>query len=1144
MYASIGVAQPRLSTAQTAPQTADGQHPVAGVTEPLSIDELKELDAIEADAETYERAAVNHEQRLRVLLYREYVDKRKELENRYRERLELTSVEQLAQRRSAIERLEEFLKRYPSHAEFTPDAMFRLADLYVDEANYQYENQLEAGGGLPPPTADDESFDADEVPYDGPDYSPALALWRGIVERFPKYRQYDGTLYLYGYYLGQVGKDRQSRQVYLALVCGNRFKPLDEPPPAPTREQIRAALDNRTAYRGYQGCESRSELPDLVQEAWVRGVGDAHFNTPGELPQAIAAYRKVAGEKDSKYYDEALYKLAWSYYRNDDFLLGIQAFDESVQEAIQYIAISFTDPWSVEEQVDPARALERADAFYASRYKERHVRDVYEHLGDTFRIIEAYPQAIDSWRRVLREYPLDSQNPKVHQKIVSALEATGDKDAADEEAARLATTYARGTEWYAANETNREAMESQISIGQHMLRATAENTHRAAQLARKDYDADPTPDNKQRYLELYARAANLYQQYLEQYPDSDEVYEFTYRIADTRFFSEQYADSVPFYRWVRDHRDLSEKYYLKAALSVVQARQAEVDQQLARGTLTEPPVPTAETLRALGTVEPLPIPMPYRDLRDAYDEYQQLVADPKTAPTMALAAALVSYRHLQLDDAIRRFQVVLQKFCGTDEATRAKDGLLVIYDARGQADLFTKTNQDFINAACGDDAAIALAQAQNRSMEFQRAERLFTSQEYETAALEFYRFYKTAPNDDPNLPLALYNSAIAYDRSGRPKTAIYLFEEFTGNPSKEFRASPYFVEALYLTAVAHQKAFDYQSAVDVYLKVVAVASEKDRPEPPGGRTLEQIRLDAMFNAALLRELDRVYQDPRAQPKTGAISLYRRYLSVEPDRRKQDRALWAVARVYESMQDYRAMTDTYDEWRRKFGRDPGNEQDYVFTYYNEAKAWAKKGVTRAADGARRETIKAWDTVGRPEGTPTASMAAELEFHYAEEFYNQRFERFKFSWPTNPTEKNVNRNLDNYDKLVTQAQEGFTGIGKYQDPLYGAAALVRIGDLQFFSAQALINAPPPKEITRLDERFPDKGILTAWQERIEQIVQPKIDTAVNQWKKVVSTAKAAGISNRWTQLAQERLHDFVNADEFPVLRDELVGTTEHP
>src|SRR5690606_32371224 len=137
----------------------------------------------------------------------------------------------------------------------------------------------------------------------------------------------------------------------------------------------------------------------------------------------------------------------------------------------------------------------------------------------------------------------------------------------------------------------------------------------------------------------------------------------------------------------------------------------------------------------------------------------------------------------------------------------------------------------------------ALARTQNRSKEFREAEDLFVDKKYAEAAIAFYRYYKKTPQDDPNLPIALYNSAVAYDKSGKPKTAVYLYKEFTDNPDKRFRDSEYYLAALYNTAASNYKAFDYKSAVDGYLEVVTVSGQKGRKVPPTFElSLDELRL--------------------------------------------------------------------------------------------------------------------------------------------------------------------------------------------------------------------------------------------------------------------------------------------------------------
>src|SRR5262249_40027010 len=197
------------------------------------------------------------------------------------------------------------------------------------------------------------------------------------------------------------------------------------------------------------------------RHAWVRGVADEHFAVAGELDDAIAAYRKVADNgTDSKLYAESLYKLAWSYYKRDFLRDSIVAFDKSVKlyddtvaagntpplelrdESIQYISVAFTDPWNGETDTDPVKAFDRAKEFYKGRENEPHVRDVWVALGHAFADLQAWDQAVDSYRIAIGPpWELNPHNPIVHQQIVNAYEAKGDKFAADQAAAELAKKY-------------------------------------------------------------------------------------------------------------------------------------------------------------------------------------------------------------------------------------------------------------------------------------------------------------------------------------------------------------------------------------------------------------------------------------------------------------------------------------------------------------------------------------------------------------------------------------------------------------------------------------------------------------------------------------------------------------------------------
>jgi len=1164
-----------VASAQQAPPPAPqaAKAPVAPVSKPLTPDEQKVLEEVEGIADRYGAASGEHLGRMRDILRREYQGKLHILEDRYKKPIDDAEGEYRKHLLSTMEMLKQFLTKYPNDPKWTPDAMFRLADLYLDQAKYEWDEKEAQQATAPAPPPADDSLDV-APQYVGPDFTPSLQIWRDIITRFPEYRQIDGTVYLFAYYQGEMRQTAEAKQAYLGLACRNKFDPLATPPPPPDPRDIRARTRVITADI-YEGCTPMKDNPDLIDEAWVR-VGEVHFDTRGELPLAIAAYRHVAGNAKSKFYDIALYKLAWSYYRNNQFMQGIQAFDELVGysdkiedaggqqndlrgESVQYLAISFADPWEENALSDPVKSLQRIDAFYKGRTNERHVRDVYEQLGDTLKlsagtpsggevppeISTAYRSAIQAWRFTLDHWPLHPRDPIVQQKIVDAMAFIGDAASASQERAKLAENYRRGSQWYTANETNREAMDIATRLGEGSLLEAARSVHRNAQLAKQAYAKAPTPENKAAYIRLYAQAGELYQNYLLEFPQSSQAYELTYRLADCMYFSEQYTRAVVPYRWVRDHQELGTSHHDEAADSIVKSYEAAVEQGKAKGSLTEPPVPTAEMLAQ--NPQPLHMPQLYRDLQASYDEYGKLMKD-STVPAKELAAAMIAYRHHQLDDSLVRFQAILDTHCHSADAVQAKEGLLAIYQARGENDKFQSTADKFIKSQCGASTAdVELAQNQKISNDYAIAVKHFKDGEFEKAGAAFYGIYKTTPASNKDRPGALFNAALAYEKAGKPKTAIALYQEFTKVPG--FQSSEYYVESLFRTAVSYQNAFDYETAVDTFLQVVDESSRPARTSRPEFN-LQDARLNAMFNAAYLRDLDRVYYD-RAKNDPGAATLYKRYAAAETrDRQKAGQAYFNAALVYEKAGSLKDMVKTFDEWRKAYGKDPGSGFFLVLSEYKVAKANEKLRDKKAAEDAYVKTIKAFDESGEKVGSPAAELAAEGQFWLAEKFYKTTFEPYKVKWLGSIASRDQKRNekvvletIQALQKAAKDTSATYQAVARFQSS-WSLAAIVRLGDISFFAGQKLIEAPVPKEILRLDQAYPDQGVLANYQSQLESLVQPNTDAAKDQWLKALSTAKNAGVANEWSKLAAQRLNSYIAADVYPVQRDEIVDKEANP
>ena len=193
---------PGLGVPQTPPK------PVVAPPLQLTDKELKELKDVEADYDTFTKAADENDRRMRDIAKHEYDARTGELEKRYAERIAKTEADRVKRHADTIALLEKFLQNHPNHEQFTPDAMFRLADLYLDQADDEVEARLTAqenAGSAASNNPDSAAIVAD--------YSKSLALWEDILKRFPNYRQTPSTLYLLAYY----GKTKDERRSSLIL---------------------------------------------------------------------------------------------------------------------------------------------------------------------------------------------------------------------------------------------------------------------------------------------------------------------------------------------------------------------------------------------------------------------------------------------------------------------------------------------------------------------------------------------------------------------------------------------------------------------------------------------------------------------------------------------------------------------------------------------------------------------------------------------------------------------------------------------------------------------------------------------------------------------------------------------------------------
>src|SRR5690606_12976044 len=197
-----------------------------------------------------------------------------------------------------------------------------------------------------------------------------IQLYRRIIREYPKYEEVAAVHYYLGHALTDAERIEEGQQAWRALVCNNRY-PVRDSATDPSRIEVRKLVQDhderfwaewnqrntqpidklrpgaRPAGRAgneelafadpYDGCQPIPQEtlpgsePRYVAEVWWQ-LGNYHFDQvdpgggPYNLNRAVSAYSHAMQYKQPPIYGVALYKLAWTYFKQQRYRTAVQEF--------------------------------------------------------------------------------------------------------------------------------------------------------------------------------------------------------------------------------------------------------------------------------------------------------------------------------------------------------------------------------------------------------------------------------------------------------------------------------------------------------------------------------------------------------------------------------------------------------------------------------------------------------------------------------------------------------------------------------------------------------------------------------------------------------------------------------------------------
>jgi len=1162
--------------------------PVARAANPPGVDP-RLLDEMTSDVKRFTDMVTEYRGTAKEVLKRAFKEKMKAVSAKYDSQIELNDHDAKDRRRDAIAMFEAFLQKYPNDKRWTPDAMFRLAELYYEksaedylDADEQYKKAIE--GPNPPDT-----------PPPKVDYTPTITLYRRLLTEFPNYRFLDAAYYLLGFCLGEMGEEQQAKQTLLALVCVNKFKPLDAPAPPPT---------NGGSENAYDGCVPVRKDSKFLPEAWTR-IGEFHFDSASELKLAIAAFKKVLLFKESNYYDRALYKLAWSYYRDNRFPEAVREFDNLVKfadgrtaagqkvgsdlrpEAIQYLGVSFGEPdWDGDTQPDPVNGLQRLVEFYRGREGEQHVREVFQRLGDIYFDQTKYSEAVAVYKALLERWPFYTDAPRVQDKIVRAYEKDRNLVQAAKERELLGRQYSKGGDWYQHNKDNPEALAVAQQLAEDALLTAATNVHAAAQACKNKWQENQKDLKKLEDCKLmYATAAELYEKYLAVYPNSKKSYEFSAFLADTLYYSGQLEKSITAYQNVRDSQ-LDNRYQEDASFRMIKAYEEIIDGMKKSKRIEDPPIPDEKNTKP--PVVALQMPEVYRKYVDAIDWYVEHIKNDR-ASELKYAAAVIALRYREWPNARQRLTQISELYCASkpEVGFKAYDAILQTYfidfgvedeEAKDCAlGKLLSVAEQFGESPCGKAAAAKpyldrFSQIKSSVKTTVITKRLQLSMENEEKgtnkeltmcrdsaggiaivtgiAAPLKPGEKPAPGApvagkistqlDVGLALDLIDVVNAAPQDPGAPTALnnacviyeklFQFGQATQCYERlyhDYPDSEWGKEAIWNASRNHYRFFEFDQAVKGYLTVA---------QDPKFASSEH-RKEALGLTASLLDNDQQY--------ARAAEMYKKYSDAISDKPADSaQAYFFGCNAVEKAHDVGKQSSCLKDFIKKFDKQQAAGEYVVQAFMKLAV------ITEQSTKNKEDVLKAYKRVRDeflnrklPPATPAAGFAAKADFLIMEEKF-KAFQKKELKFPTKPEQ--IKKVFDAFTTEAKTLNEDYQKIWSYKDATWTLAAFLRTGDVYYEFAQKLVKAAdsPPDDLKKLAKQAckanpDDCGVVEGqYKDAVYQFVTPVEDEAKKRWKDTLARATQLGVTNDYVKKARENLSKYL-PDEFPFIKDERIG-----
>jgi len=934
---------------------------------------------------------------------------------------------------------------------------------------------------------------------------------------------------------------------------------LKDSPTYPRKDEVLFALATNLYEKGEKQSAIERHRDLVTQYPRSKFVGDSyiamgeHYFASNDLGKATSAYTKAleASATEPRIYNFALYKLAWCAYNGGDHSDALKKFQEVVDRSEagrtkNEVALKGEALRDMVMTWQALGAVQEANVYYKKKTSKAGARRYFSMLANKYFADGVHDHAIEAFRLLIDEEPLEERNPEYQSNIVRAYEGLRQRDKVLAEMRVLVTNYKPGSAWSVANKDNERALRSAYDLSEGAMRELVTDYHQEAQ--------------KTKEVKTYRLAAEIYKEYLDSFAESESAYNLRFYYAEILWTLEEWEKAAEQYE-ATYQKDPDGSYSKTAAYNTLLAYEKliaidkgeleraqlrddqKVDEKKGKGKAEK--AKKIQVVQVDKDVKEEVIPKWETKMIEACDRYAKIAAaDPRLAAdeiNVLYKSAFIYYDRKHFTEAANRFGDIILKWPDDAQARKAADLSLNILEVKEEWSDLARLSRAFYGnkklAKPGEKWTQELAKIMEGS-QYKYIDLVVLQKEKrdEDAATMFRDFVTEFPKSDYASQALLYSMEI-YTKANKLDQGMVVAEKILA----DYPTSTHRPAAVWALAKFNEQTANFQKASDYFLQYVREWEEKvglradPKADPKKKVALKKPEdvikansadatkaSDALFNAAL-------WTEGRGEFDT-AIALFREYVEKYgsvPNAEPAAKIAFHIADIYNLQHDWTRAEKAYE--------------DFVKTYEKKASAgdvfYARYKRARALEQMKRkdEANKILDLCAKE--FPKLSADERGKADYRDAYAYAQFTMMESKWKAYTAIKfnnvrNLKKDLAEKMKATPALEADYTAVLGIGSGDWGIAALTRIGMMYQDFARNFVESPDPVGL--------DFEQLDMYRSELENRAFPLEEKAIEAYEKALDKSYELGIYNEYTLAAQDALNKFKPGEYGEIRQADYTGS----